>query len=365
LATKNLKQILIAPLDWGLGHTTRCIPLMRHLRASGHSVTLAGNENQRSFIEETFPGIETIHLEGYNVSYGSTAGGFMFSIFKQIPGLLKAIRLEHDWLARITKTRHFDGIISDNRYGLFHSTIPSVFITHQLQVRTGMGDATDGILRNLHYRYINRFRQCWVADLPEAPGLGGSLSHPNVLPARTEYLGLLSQFTPVDDRKANDAKHLLILLSGPEPQRTLLSGFLWDQVKDHEGKVVFVEGSGKAAAPPDIPPQISYYKQLTAGELTPLLQQAEMVICRSGYSTLMDLVAFGKKAILIPTPGQTEQEYLAKKLKAEGRFLSTTQKSFDLQDVLKQAMSFPFKAFNGALDFTKHQEVMDNWIRRL
>lgn len=363
LSSTILKNFLVAPLDWGLGHTSRCVPLIRYLLASGHKVVFAGNEWQIDFIYKTFPGIESAYLQGYSITYSHSARGFMPAILKQTPGILNTIRREHQWLLEICKRHHFDGIISDNRYGLYHPDIPSIIMTHQLQVRIGMGKIADSIFRRLHYKMLQRFGQCWVVDVPGKPNLGGSLSHPKKPSRDTKYIGLLSQFEP--DEELPREEHLLVLLSGPEPQRSMLAAQLWQQLQPYKGKVVFVEGSNNVVFPAQIPPHIEYHKQLTKDELQPLVKQASMVICRSGYSTLMDLVALGKKAIIIPTPGQTEQEYLADHLSKEGMFYATRQEDLGLSKALEACKTFPFKkpALSGA--FGQFRSVIDNWILSL
>ena len=364
MGSNGHKDILIAPLDWGLGHTTRCVPIIRQLLSGGHLVTFAGNEWQRSYITKTFGGIETIHLEGYNVTYGKRGSGFLFSMVYQMPRLAGTIRMEHEWLNNLTQQRQFDGIISDNRYGLFHNTIPSVMMTHQLQVQSGMGDAVDHLLRRMHYKYIQRFRSCWVVDVPGKPNLSGKLAHPQALPNNAQYVGLLSQMADAVRASPTEA-HLLILLSGPEPQRTILSEMLWVQVQGYPGKVVFVEGSDKGKSSGTVPENISYYGQLTREELQPLIEGAKMVVCRSGYSTLMDLMALGKKAILVPTPGQTEQEYLGRHLHEEGVFYSAAQKELNLVKALEDAEGFPWNPILMENAHQQYRNVLDAWIQSL
>ena len=358
----GVKRILVAPLDWGLGHSRRCVPLIQYLQGLGHKVVVAGNDWQRRFIKGSFPGIETIDLPGYNISYSKSGSGFVFAMFRQMPRLLAAIRQENDWLIEQTARQGFDGIISDNRYGLFHKKIPSVIMTHQLSVRTGLGQVADDMLRRLHYKYLQRFSKCWVVDVASRESMAGNLSHPKVPPVNAAYIGLLSQF---EVREERGGEHLLVLLSGPEPQRTLLSQMLWEQVLGSKAKVVFVEGSNNSQRPANIPEHISWYGKVTRKDLQPLLQNASMVVCRSGYSTLMDLVAMNKKAIVVPTPGQTEQKYLAKHLHREGVFFACPQRNFDLKKVLDNAKLFPFKELALHHAFDDHKAIIDSWLKTL
>jgi predicted glycosyltransferase len=361
LSTKRSAHILVSPLDWGLGHTTRCVPIINYLLNSGNRVTFAGNDWQRDYILQTFPGIDTLHLEGYNVHYSKSGKGFMFSLFRQMPGLLKTIAAEHEWLKRTVTEKHFDGIISDNRYGLFHKEVPSVIMTHQVLAQTGISNTADLLLSRIHYKRLQQFNQCWVIDVPGNPNLSGKLGHPKRLPANANYLGLLSQITPKQDSE----DHLMILLSGPEPQRTILSDLLWQQANTLNQKIVFVEGSNNIEERTNIPAHIQYHKRITKEQLQPLLESAGMVVCRSGYSTLMDLVSLNKKAILIPTPGQTEQEYLGKHLHKEGVFYSAPQKGFNLQQALDATAQFSFKKLPLQNSLQQYTTVIDNWLETL
>ena len=358
------KNILVAPLDWGTGHTARCVPVIRYLQELGHRVIVAGNEWQRTFIKASFDHIDVAELEGYNVTYSKWNRFGQIGVLSQLPGLQRVIGAEHNWLKRAVKEWQIDGIISDNRYGLYHSDVPCVIMTHQIRVMTGMGNFMDRAIQKIHYRYLDHFNETWIADNVVPPGLGGSLSHSEVIPVRSKYVGLLSQFDSAAKANETDGS-LLILLSGPEPLRSELSRILWQQVQQYSGKVVFIDGSDRVTPPGNIPPHITYHKWLAHKELAPLLSAAGMVICRSGYSTLMDLVALGKKAILIPTPGQTEQEYLGRQLHEQGIFYSSKQKGFDLVNALKEAEQSPYHSLslNGA--YSAHRAVIDEWVKGL
>lgn len=362
MVTPHSKQILVAPLDWGLGHTTRCVPLIRHLRHLGHEVTIAGNNSQVKFLTEYFPSIRALPLQGYNVSYSRHPSAFMAKLLTQVPRMLKTVSDEHRWLQQQVQRYGFDGIISDNRYGLFHETIPSVIMTHQLQVQTGLGNTIDSLVRLQHYRYLNRFSECWIPDVDGPINLSGRLGHPNSLPLHTHYLGLVSQFEPPTQISE---EHILILLSGPEPQRSMLADKIWRQISQISQPVVFVAGSDAIPRPEAIPPQVQYFGRLAQKELQPLLERASLVICRSGYSSLMDIAVLGKKAILIPTPGQTEQEYLANQLFRSGQFLYSSQKDFDLKNAIREAETFSFRQHFSAGDFIQYQSVLSNWLARL
>lgn len=338
------------------------MPVIAYLRAKGHRVWFAGNQAQNSFIGATFPAIDTIYLEGYNVRYASAASLFMPVIIKQVPSLLGAIKREHAWLKETARRYQIDLVISDNRYGIYHDSIPSVILTHQLNIITGMGAVADSILRRLHYKFLGRFAATWVVDIPQSPGLAGRLSHPVTLPPGAKYIGLLSQ---AEHKPVKGTGYLLVLLSGPEPQRTILADKLWGQAKQHNKDVVFVEGSNDVPERKDIPQHVTYHKQLVGEKLTEVLSGADMIVCRSGYSTLMDLVKLGKKAILIPTPGQTEQEYLAKELYKQKVFTRKAQQSFNLEDDIVEAENFPFRKMQFENAFDMFKPVLDDLLNSI
>jgi hypothetical protein len=364
LGTNQQKRILVAPLDWGLGHTARCVPIIRYLQGLGHLPVVACNSWQRTFIEETFGNIEIIHLDGYNITYSPRNKWLQMGLIAQLPHINKIIHSEHRWVMEKADKLGIDFIISDNRYGLFHPTIPSVIMTHQLMVQGGAGIFIDRAIQKIHYKYLNRFKATWVVDTAGSDNLAGKLSHPSLLPRKSQYIGLLSRFS--NDQRENNPKdnvnNLLVLLSGPEPQRSILSEMLWKQVCSYDGNITFVEGSTDTREPAHIPRNITYYKRLTDKALVPLLKDADMVICRSGYSTLMDLALLRKPAVIIPTPGQTEQEYLGRHMHERGIFYCCNQKGFDLTGSIRKALRFTFNFAIQPNDYHLYQDAVDELI---
>ncbi|MBS1616339.1 MAG: glycosyl transferase family 28 [Bacteroidetes bacterium] len=356
----SAKRILVAPLDWGLGHTTRCVPIIKCLRQFGHTVVFAGNDIQQAIVGGQFPDLALHPLMGYDVRYGRQA--LILHILRQVPGLFHRIREEHRWLANFVEREHIDAIISDNRYGLWHPEKPSVILTHQLNILTGLGSLADAPVRRLHYSFLQRFGSVWIPDLPGPENLGGRLSHPKKLPLQARYIGWLSQLEPV--RQPLKQQHLLILLSGPEPQRSLLSEQLWYQACILDVPIVFVEG--KEGFTRAAPAHIQHYALADAGQIQAFIRDAALVVCRSGYSTLMDLAPFGKPAILIPTPGQTEQAYLAKALSKRGLFYEASQRNLDLKKLLAKARLKPLLQPTGLpSDNTLLEPAVQDWLARL
>lgn len=328
--------------------------------AMGHRVLFAGNEWQRKYMLETIPGLPTIHLDGYNVRYATSGSMFMAAIGKQVPAILKTVSKEHKWLERVIAAHKIDRVISDNRYGLYHRDVPSAIMTHQLNAMSGWGNMADALVRKLHYWQLEKFDQCWVVDTPEAPGLAGKLSHPKSMPRNVEYMGLLSQ---VEETQVEKKGYLLVLLSGPEPQRTLLSQKIWEQLQHYRGQVIFTEGKADVPTPLSVPAHIEHHAILTKEELRKTIQGADMVICRSGYSTVMDLVKLNKKAIFIPTPGQTEQEYLAKDLQQQGAFPFVYQDDFNLVEALRKAETFSYNIAATAESYNMYKAILENWLK--
>jgi Glycosyltransferase family 28 C-terminal domain len=334
-------RILVAPLDWGLGHATRCIPVIRELLALQCEVWLAGEGAQEQLLKIEFPDLPFLFLPGYRIQYAKTARGLLWKMIQQWPKMRRAIKFENRWLQKMTADYGFDAVISDNRYGMHHPVIPAVFITHQLLIKSFTGGWSERIIQKRNYRYINQFTECWVPDNETASILGGELSHPVVLPSiPVHYTGPLSRFE--QKNTAFEKNHLLIILSGPEPQRSILEEKIIRDISHYNHTATVVRGLPGAASQIPSTNMIQFYNHLPATALNDEMCKAEYIISRSGYSTVMDLVALQKKSILIPTPGQTEQEYLGNYLMNKGIAFCTPQPGFSLTDALNAAASFTY-----------------------
>jgi hypothetical protein len=244
-STQKRVKILLVPLDWGLGHATRCIPIVKELLSLKCDVIIAAAGGQKALLEEEFPFLPFVELPGYGVKYGKNRAFTLLKIMAAIPKILIRIKEENAWLKAFQEREKPDAVISDNRYGLHHKGLFSVFITHQLRIRTPFGQRADRVLQRLQYRLLKRFSICWVPDLEEDPekdsfSLAGDLSHPEELPSiPLRYIGPLSRF---EKKEVSDPCDLLILLSGPEPQRTIFEKMILGQLPAYEGSVVLVRG---------------------------------------------------------------------------------------------------------------------------
>lgn len=338
-----------------MGHATRCIPLISYLLERGWELTLAGEGNIADLLTKEFPQLRVIPLKGYRINYPKKGALFIPKILMQVPKIVRSIKNEHQWLDHQLDTNQWDLIISDNRYGLYTTRTSTVFITHQLGIISGFGRMGDGLLRTLLYRWINRFNSCWIPDAAGDINIAGELSHPLSMPNHYAFIGPLSR---LNEAKPLAGEHLLVLLSGPEPQRTILENKLIDQLSNIDEAVVFVRGLPSGAPLLKNRGKIQFENHLDATALSEMLSTAKAVICRSGYSSVMDLLKLKKRALLIPTPGQTEQVYLAKHLGALHWFVVQEQAQLDLKKgisaVLSQNIEFP------ALDFEAFKKAFAN-----
>jgi hypothetical protein len=339
-------SVLIAPLDWGLGHATRCIPIIKELLRQGARVTIAARGSQKNLLKKEFPLIEFLEIPGYEIRY--KPGGFLkWDLIFRIPGFLKQIKRENKWLEKTLENRQIDAVISDSRYGLFHKDLFCVFITHQLYIQSGSPANMDGsrwrvhrlmnrVLMKWNYKFISKFSCCWVPDQAGSLSFAGILSHPPRLPGiPIKYIGILSRFQPYEGNVVKDS--LLILLSGPEPARTRFEDILFRQLAASGMQTVVVRGLPAAVLPvPFIREGVSIYNHLSSDELNVLLIESEIIVARSGYSTIMDLIRLKKNALLVPTPGQTEQEYLGYYLQEKKWMYCVSQKKFNLGKAIER-----------------------------
>ena len=341
---KAKKRILVAPLDWGIGHATRCIPIIKALIANNFEVILAADGRPMHLLSAEFPKIEIIRFAGYNIKYPKFLP-MSISMLLQAPKLLWKIKKENTALAEIIKDYNIDAVISDNRFGLHSNQVPCAFITHQLQIQSPYFTKS---IRKFNYQYINKYTACWVMD-DEKLNLAGELSKPNTLPNNTSYIGIQSRFEKQEVEKKYD---YLAVVSGPEPQRTILEKGLTNALKDRKEKSLIVLGKPEADSSEQIG-SLTIKSHLNAKDLNTAILRSELIICRPGYSTIMDLAKLEKKAIFIPTPGQTEQEYLAANFKQNGICYSQKQANFDFEKAITES-----KKYSG---FVALKQTKTNW----
>lgn len=359
---KTPVKILLAPLDWGLGHATRSTPLIQALLDLGVEVHLAGNGPSLAYLRQEFPRLPYLELPGYNVVY-SRWRSQVGALLRQFRRLGRVIQAEHAAVGRYAAEQGIDATLSDHRYGVWLAGKPSVLIGHQLslQIPVAMGWARS-LVDRLHLRYLRPFEEIWVPDYAPPDGLAGKLVSHFRLRAPDAYLGPLSRFQGYPRHAPEPQARPLALLSGPEPQRTLLEERLIRQAKAENIALTLVQGR------PDLPYEerlegpvhlISFMK----GEaLARRVQSAPQLISRAGYSSLMDFACLGTGGLLlVPTPGQTEQEYLARELARQGKAHTVPQHRLKLGRDLKQAAQN--RGFEGEGMHTRpFVAVLENWI---
>jgi len=318
------KNILVAPLNWGLGHATRCIPIIKALEQNGFVPIIASDGIALEMLRKEFPYLQSLELPSYDIEYAKDGANFKWKMLRNMPKMLEAVATEKKIVKKWVKELKLIGIISDNRLGVFSKKVHTVFITHQLNVLTGN---TTWITSKLHQHIIKKFDECWVPDWEEKPNLTGKLGHLKHPHIKVKYIGPISRFEKLGLPKKYD---LMVVLSGPEPQRGILENQLKELLPDYNGKVIFISGKVEKKQTSISIGNMDCYNFMTSDQLETTFNESETVLCRSGYTTVMDLVKLGKRAFFIPTPGQYEQEYLAKKLKRDGFFPYAKQADFKL-----------------------------------
>ncbi|MDA7501792.1 glycosyl transferase family 28 [Chitinophagales bacterium] len=322
------------------------MPIIQAFLDRDHEVILASDGESLDLLRTEYPQLESLVLPSYEVTYGSSLG-FQWAILSQIPKFLRTIKKEQKVLADYLKANPVDQLISDNRWGCYSADCPSVFMTHQLFLKLGPRQKyLEKLLARFQARFLKRFTSCWVPDFEGSDNLSGDLSHPKKSSPYTipiSFIGPLSRFSlfSVNERRTrrsdNETKEsqLLFLLSGPEPARSIFETLIVKQLYESGEKAVLVRGTKQGRPLAVVPPDLEIHELLSARELYPLIQQAKMIVCRSGYSSVMDMICLNKKAILVPTPGQTEQEYVADHLMSNPLFGTTAQENFNLLGQLK------------------------------
>lgn len=326
---KNIK-VLIAPLDWGLGHATRCIPLINEFIHHNCKVILAGEGPSLNLLRQEFPDLPYIHLRGYRVKIpGKT--WFPFYFLLHLCRFIFRIYKEHKDLDRIILEHKPDVIISDNRYGLWNKKIYCIFITHQLNIIPPRILRFSGpVLRRITRLIVQKYNKCWIVDHEKEPNLSGELSHGNPVPLNASYIGLLSRFESLNGEHKKEQYDILGIISGPEPQRSNFEAILTNEFKRSKLKTIIIRGIPSKNSIKVSDGNLTIVNHLPFPELYNILNETKVVICRSGYSTLMDMAFTGNKIICIPTPGQTEQEYLAMRCAQNNQVLTIQQKDFNL-----------------------------------
>jgi len=295
-------------------------------------------------LQKEFPFLKSYRLPSYHIKYAKSGKNLKFKLLLSVPSVISAVNKEKKIVSQLIEKENLKGIISDNRFGVYSNKIPSVYITHQLNVLSGK---TTFITSKIHQNIIQKFDECWVPDVETKENLSGKLGHLEIHTFNLKYIGVLSRFKY---QKLAIKYDLLVLLSGPEPQRSLLENKLLNELKNYNGTIFFVRGVLKNSSKVTAPSNVKIVDYLLTEDLQKIINQSEMVLARSGYSTIMDLAVLGKKAFFIPTPGQFEQEYLAETVCDKSIAPFSNQQEFKLKDLMDLTKFSGFKAYQTAID---------------
>lgn len=325
------KRVLVAPLDWGLGHAARCVPVIRAFCDQGAEVILAADGRPAAFLAQQFPELELIRLRGYDITYPKS-DRLALHLLLSAPRIFSRIREEREVLRTIIREKKIDIVVSDNRFGLGTGAAYSVYITHQLRVPAKTAGA---LATRIHRSYIETYDEVWVPDHPHATeNFSGTLAHPPPYPIKNlHYVGPLTRFPQADALPLE--RPLLVLLSGPEPQRSLFEQLIIGQLASLQVGTLLLRGTPGQPEISSPYPWLQILSHLPTDELANAIRSSALVVARSGYSTLLDLAASGSKLFAVPTPGQPEQEYLAQYLGEKGYLGFSSQKDFSLMKAVQ------------------------------
>jgi len=339
---KKSKNILICPLDWGIGHATRCVPIIKELINIGHTPVIAADGRPLAFLQSEFSDLKFIRFGGYQPNY-PRHGNMLWKMLFSIPKIIKGIIREHKEIKNIIKKHNIDIVISDNRYGLWNKDVITVFITHQIMVKLPQFiKFLEPLLHQIIKKTIKKYDECWIPDLASGQTLSGDLSHKYPLAENSYFIGPLSRFrdSETQDCETKEIYDVLVILSGPEPQRSMLEEILFTQLKESSLKAVVVQGITEKDENFDLNKNIKVYSHMPTEEMIKYFRLSKTILCRPGYSSIMDIATLGKKAIFIPTPGQTEQEYLADYFKKNRIFYSIEQSKFLFKEAMDKSEDY-------------------------
>ncbi len=322
------KTYLVCPLNWGLGHASRLIPIIHQLKAEKHNIILCGDGNALAYLKNTFPELNTVRLKDISIKFSGKRR--LFNLIKIIPQVVFRVLYEHKAINKIIKEHKIDIIISDNRYGLWNKKVYSIFITHQLMLKL---PKPFGIFEFLIHKciklIISKFNECWIPDFEDqSNNLSGDLSHKYLLNGNTKYIGTLTRFATINKIETLTRSYdIVAVISGPEPSRSDFEKIIYNTLINTKYNTLIIQG--KPAKHEQFTfNNITKVSSLSTHQIKSHLLNTKLIITRAGYTSLMDLNYLKRKALLIPTPGQTEQEYLAS-YHSKSHF-TCTQNNFNL-----------------------------------
>jgi len=309
-------KVLYAILDWGLGHATRSETIIQNLKNRGADITIASKGLALNYLQDRFQTLRFLELPDKEVKYSRSGASW---------GLLRRSLIQKDlnkkqkeWTKKLISENEFDLILSDNVYGVYHDEVQSILITHQLKpISPILKQAIAKEIAN----WINCFHEVWIPDFGEDGIAGSLLQNPRVTIPK-KFLGNISRFKNEPSEKEIN---YLGIISGPEPQARLFKDKVLEKFKLQTGRNLIAYSGIK----PDNPGKVEFVAKKENNNLMRFALQSRHLICRSGYTSILDILKLGGNALIIPTPGQTEQEYLARRMNELGLAKSMSQKAFE------------------------------------
>jgi len=326
--------VLISPLNWGLGHASRCIPLINFLIDQGCIVVVCGNGESLKLLKDEFPELHYELLPKYSIRYSKNPRWFALKMLLHLPRFFNSIRKDFAATKLICKKHKPQLIISDNRYGFRNPEITSILITHQTKplLPKSIRAFSNLVWKRLEKK-MNVFDEVWIPDFEFEPNLSGILSHNNSNLKKGIYIGPLSRFSKIDT--TNTQNSILAIASGPEPHRSEFEKMVLVLAEKTDLHFTLLQGKpGRTNNSQS--KNLVCYNHLNTKELKTLFERCSVVLTRSGYSSIMDMAAMLKKAILIPTPGQSEQNYLIEHLVNHELFSVYNPKTDDFLKIYKE-----------------------------
>ena len=368
-------KVLVAPLDWGLGHATRCVPVVREFLRAGAEVELAVVKANANFFREVFPDLRQRLAPSYNIVYPKHGYNMALWLLKNSVHLNAVMRYEHHFAEEMVERHGYDVLFSDNRFAFYSKNALSIYMTHQRRIAFPRAFAAfERIGVMWHANIMRKFDEVWVPDLEIYPGYAGSLSHSGATPGDKpmRYVGTLSRFSemdaagagknavkaggnapaPVDLERDVDlmsvsefmahstnvewnaapevhvagmdgtemraAYKVVAVVSGVEPARTQFEQQLREALQQIPGQHMMILGKPSAEQKTWIEGNIEFHTHLATNDFAEAVKRADFVVSRGGYSTVMDMAELGAKCIFVPTPGQFEQIVLAHDLSKAG-----------------------------------------------
>ena len=346
-------KVLVAPLDWGLGHATRCVPVVREFLRCGAEVELAVVKDNANFFREVFPDLRQRLAPSYNIVYPKHGYNMALWLLKNSMHLNSIMRYEHHFAEEMVERHGYDVIFSDNRFAFYSKNAYSIYMTHQRRIAFPKAfSAFEGVGILWHSGIMRKFDEVWVPDMEFFPGYAGSLSHSGATPGDKpmRYVGALSRFSEYveSQKKADDVKlesdvdlmsvsefmansasvewnvqpreryKVAAIVSGVEPARTRFETRLRKVLSEIPGHHVMILGKPSLGSKNWKEGNIEFWTHLATNEFADVVRRADFVVSRGGYSTVMDMAELGAKCIFVPTPGQFEQVVLAHDLSEAG-----------------------------------------------